>query len=124
MNSKRSHFILLVSRVFIGAIFAKAVFSIFTDSIPIHFATHGAKYLPIPELFVWIGFTFKAVAGICILLGFKTRTAAYVLIAYTLFTAFNFHDFGGTVFMKEISMIGGLLLLSFTGPGRWSLDKI
>ena len=122
-NTSNSHFMLLIGRVLLGIIFAKAVFSIFNGSVPIEFAAKGAKFYPIPALLVWVAYIIKAVAGICLLLGFKTRTAAFALIVFTLMTAFNYHDIGGNVFMKEISMVGGLLVLAATGAGRWSFDR-
>ena len=96
--------------------------SLFQGKIPIEFAVDGSKFVRIPQLFVWFAFIFKAVAGLCLFLGFKTRTAAYGLIVFTVMTALNYHDFGGVVFMKEVSMIGGLLVLAAVGPGRWSFD--
>jgi len=123
VNTRVNNFILLIGRILLGVIFAKAVFSIFNGSVPLEFAAKGAKFIPLPEVAVWVGYIIKAVAGICVLLGFKTRTAAFALIIFTLITAFNYHDIGGNVFMKEISMIGGLLVLAATGAGRWSFDR-
>lgn len=114
---------LLIGRVLLAVIFAKAVFSLFSGSVPVEFAAKGAKFFPIPEVIVWVGYIIKVVAGICVLIGFKTRVAAFALIVFTLMTAFNYHDIGGNVFMKEMSMIGGLLILAAVGPGRWSFDK-
>lgn len=121
-NAGKSHILLLIGRILLGLIYASAVFALFKGKLPIEFAADGANYVRIPQLFVWFAFIIKAVAGICILLGFKTRTAAYTLIVFTLMTALNYQAFGSAVFMKEISMIGGLLLLAAVGPGRWSFD--
>ena len=121
-NSGKNHILLLLGRVLLGLIYASATLAIFKGTLPIDMAANKAKFLPIPLLFVWFAFIIKAVAGICVLLGFKTRTAAYTLIVFTLMTAFNFHTIGGIIFMKEMSMIGGLLILAAVGPGRWSFD--
>jgi len=121
--SNNSHVLLLIGRVLIAAVFAKAVVSLLTGSLPLEYAAKGANFIPVPALFVWFAFIFKVVAGLSILIGFKTRTAAFVLVVFTVLTAFNFHDIGSDVFMKELSMIGGLLILAAVGPGRWSLDK-
>lgn len=123
VNTGNNDLMLLIGRILLGVIFAKAVFSLISGSVPVEFAAKGAKFIPLPEVAVWVGFIIKAVAGICLLLGFKTRTAAFALIVFTLMTAFNYHDIGGNVFMKEISMVGGLLVLAATGAGRWSFDR-
>ena len=123
-HADKNHFLLLIGRILLGIVFAKAVFSLFSGSVPTEFAVKGAKFLPIPEVIVWVAYIIKVVAGICVLVGFKTRTAAFTLIAFTLITAFNYHDIGGSVFMKEISMIGGLLILAASGAGRWSFDRV
>ena len=121
-SSSKNHFLLLAGRILVALIYASAAAALFKGDIPTVFAAESAKYVRVPELFVWFAFIFKAVAGVCLLLGFKTRTAAFGLITFTLMTAFNYHDFGGAVFMKEVSMIGGLLILAAVGPGRWSFD--
>ncbi len=118
----KNHFLLLIGRVFLALVYASAGFALFKGDVPSVFASEAANFVRMPALFVWFAFIVKAVAGVCLVLGFKTRTAAYGLIAFTLVTAFNYHDFGGAVFMKEISMIGGLLILASVGPGRWSFD--
>ena len=123
VNTGNNDLMLLIGRILLGVIFAKAVFSLVSGSVPVEFAAKGAKFIPLPEVVVWVGFIVKAVAGICLLLGFKTRTAVFALIVFTLLTAFNYHDIGGNIFMKEISMVGGLLVLAATGAGRWSFDK-
>ena len=123
VNTGNNDLMLLIGRILLGVIFAKAVFSLISGSVPVEFAAKGAKFIPLPEVAVWVGFIIKAVAGICLLLGFKTRTAAFALIVFTLMTAFNYHDIGGNAFMKEISMVGGLLVLAATGAGRWSFDR-
>lgn len=122
-DSGKNHILLLLGRMLLALIYASAVLAIFKGKLPMEFAIDSANYLRIPQLLVWFAFIVKAVAGICILLGFKTRTSAYTLIAFTVMTALNYHAFGGIVFMKEISMIGGLLILAAVGPGRWSFDK-
>ncbi len=72
---------------------------------------------------VWVGYSIKVIAGIFIVVGFQTRLSALALAVFTLITAFNYHDIGGTIFMKEMTMLGGLLVLAAAGPGRFSVDK-
>jgi putative oxidoreductase len=68
-----------------------------------------------------------------IMLGWRTRIAAIVLMIFTAATTALFHDFWNLTgreqinqmlhAFKNVSMIGGLLILYGGGPGRWSLEN-
>lgn len=68
--------------------------------------------------------------GLAILLGFFSRYAALALAAFCLVTAALFHsNFAGEdaqlqsiMFLKNLAMAGGLLLLFSTGPGKFALN--
>ena len=67
--------------------------------------------------------------GLAILFGFLTRFTALVTAVFTLLTAFLFHadfsqDPNSVMFMKNLSIAGGYLLLGLTGPGAFSIDRI
>lgn len=67
--------------------------------------------------------------GLAILFGFLTRTVAVSTAIFTLLTALIFHrDFAQAgnelMFMKNLSITGGYLLLFITGPGAYSLDRL
>ena len=62
-----------------------------------------------------------------IIVGWKTRIAAFLLAGYTLLTAVLFHnnfaDPGETInFLKNLGIAGGFLLLVAHGAGRLSVD--
>ena len=62
-----------------------------------------------------------------ILAGWQTRWAALALAGFTLVAAAIFHnDFAdqmqSIMFMKNVAIAGGLLLLASHGPGAWSVD--
>lgn len=88
---------------------------------------------PVPELSAVIGVVMEFVVGIALLVGFYTRPLALLLAVYTLGTAFIGHHYWnmtGAVqydnmihFYKNISIIGGLLLLCVTGAGKYSIDR-
>ena len=71
--------------------------------------------------------------GVAITVGFYTRPLALLLCLYTLAAAIIGHQFwhmieadrieGMINFYKNVSIAGGLLLLSVAGPGRYSLDR-
>src|SRR5258708_16334230 len=68
----------------------------------------------------------EALGAIAIILGWQTRVAALLLAGYTLLAALIFHtNFADQIemimFLKNVSIAGGLLLLVANGPGRLSL---
>lgn len=67
--------------------------------------------------------------GLAILFGLLTRTVAIFTVGFTILTALMFHtDFNvapnSLMFMKNLSIAGGFLLLAVTGPGKFSLDHL
>jgi putative oxidoreductase len=67
-----------------------------------------------------------------VLLGFRARLGAFLLLVFLLPTTFLFHNFWGSTgaegtaqllqFLKNLSIMGGLLLLCAYGAGPLSLD--
>ncbi len=65
--------------------------------------------------------------SIAIILGYRTRLAAFLLAGFCIVSALIFHRALGDqvqfiMFMKNLAMAGGFLLLVARGPGEWSLD--
>jgi putative oxidoreductase len=111
-------YIMLVGRVLLVLVYFIGGFGLLTGGVPVEFAaTKG-----IPAFLVWLAFVLKLVGGLGIIVGFQTRLFALGLAFFTVCTAFIFH-YMDSVFWKEISMIGGLLLLAAAGPGAISLDE-
>ncbi|TNE61406.1 MAG: DoxX family protein [Alphaproteobacteria bacterium] len=79
-----------------------------------------------PMLF-WPSALFEFLAGIAILLGVGTRGVALLLAGFCLLTAFWFHrDFTDqmqmVLFMKNLGLAGGFLMLVRCGAGEYSID--
>jgi putative oxidoreductase len=71
----------------------------------------------------------ELVGSITVILGYFTRFGALLLIVFLIPTTLIFHTrFDDQVqmimFMKNVSMLGGCLVLLAHGPGRWSLDAL
>ncbi|OIV47454.1 hypothetical protein BK025_04105 [Sodalis sp. TME1] len=67
--------------------------------------------------------------GLAVLFGLLTRSVALITVVFTLLTAFIFHaDFtqaGNQInFMKNLTIAGGYLLLTVSGPGAFSIDRL
>ncbi|HFK2920947.1 DoxX family protein [Stenotrophomonas beteli] len=81
----------------------------------------------VPGILLWPTIIFEIGSGLCILLGFQTRLVAIVLAGFSLVTAFVFHHNLGDatqqiMFLKNLGLAGGFLLLACTGAGRYSID--
>lgn len=107
-----------VARTALVLIYFMGGFSLLTGNAPVEFAaTKG-----VPAIAVYVGYAIKLFGGLAVIIGFQTRIAALLLVLFTLGTAFIFHGEFDSVFWKEISMIGGLLLVAAYGPGELSVD--
>jgi len=65
--------------------------------------------------------------AIAIIVGFRTRLVAFLLAGFCVLSALIFHRALGDqvqfiMFMKNLAIAGGFLLLVARGPGEWSLD--
>jgi putative oxidoreductase len=86
-----------------------------------------------PTVIAYLVAAIDLFGGLLILVGYQTRWAAVVLIAFIVLTfifAHNFWTMEGAAraanqahFYKNLGLIGGLLLLIAAGPGRYSLDQ-
>ncbi|MBB2201960.1 DoxX family protein [Gluconacetobacter tumulisoli] len=88
-------------------------------------------HAPFPELAAVLATVTELGIGLAIVAGVLTTPLALILAAYTLITGLIGHPFwnmSGMLrydnmihFYKNISIIGGLLALAATGPGRFAL---
>jgi len=70
----------------------------------------------------------EILAAIAIILGWKTKIAAFLLAGFCILSGLIFHnDFSNQVemimLMKNFAIAGGFLILVVNGPGNFSLDK-
>ncbi|PZO43984.1 MAG: DoxX family protein [Phormidesmis priestleyi] len=114
----------LAARVCLALIFLNAGVNHllgFADFVP----TIASKELPLPELLAVGAIAFLLLGSLSLLLGFKTQVGAILLILFLIPTTLAFHplpsDLGG--FLKNLALIGGLLMTIANGPGLISLDS-
>jgi putative oxidoreductase len=89
--------------------------------------------LPLPQVLAVLAIVVELGSGIAIVLGWKTRWAALAMILFLLAITPIFHAFWAAPpdqalmqtinFQKNVSILGGALLLLAFGPGRYSVDK-
>jgi putative oxidoreductase len=88
--------------------------------------------LPLPEVGAALALTVEIGAGLALIAGFGTRTAALVLALFTLAASYFFHNYWALpvdqqfvqqlLFFKNVAVTGGLLALVAFGAGGWSVD--
>ena len=122
---------LLVARVLLVVLYLLSGWSKVTDySGAVAFmAQVGA---PLPALAAAVAIFMEVPVAIAILVGAFTRPLAVLLALYTLATAFIGHHYWTMTgpaqldnlihFYKNISIMGGFLLLYVAGPGKYSVD--
>lgn len=118
--------LLLVARILLSFMFVMAGLQKFGD-LSGTAGYIGSVGLPAGTVLSPLSAVFEIVAGLAVLVGLRTRIAAWALAAFCAFTAFVFHyapaDMMQTLlFTKNLTIAGGLLALSVAGAGAWSLD--
>jgi putative oxidoreductase len=88
--------------------------------------------VPLPTASHVIAIAFMLVGGILLVLGYYARFGATLLLIFLMLAAYYFHDFwtleGAAAqeqqihFMKNVAMMGGMLIVIANGPGAWSID--
>lgn len=124
-------FMLLAGRVLFGWIFILSGWRKLMD-IPAFVASMPRRDLP-----NWLGYIappVEFIGGILLVAGFATRYTALVMFVFLLFATFSSHRYWNfpeaqranqySHFWKNISMIGGSVLLFITGAGKLSLDAM
>jgi len=87
---------------------------------------------PMTDVLVWVVIAVEIGAALLLILGWKTRYAAWALALFTLiatFAAHRFWEFDAAQyanqmnhFLKNLAIVGGMLILAATGPGPFSVD--
>ena len=132
MTTTQRDSVALLGRVLLAAIFIISGwgkitgFSETVDSI-------ADKGLPVPQLLAAISILIELGTGLAIVSGWKTRYAALAMVVFLVVITPIFHGFWNVPadqammqqinFMKNLSILGGMLVLFAWGPGRFSFDE-
>ena len=124
--------ILLVGRIVLGAIFVKSGLQKLL-ALGAFAASLAGRGVPQSSFWAVVGATVEFVGGILIITGLKTRYASLLMILFVIVAtgiSHRYWDFAEAAarraqesqFFKNLSIMGGFILLFATGPGRFSLD--
>ncbi|MFT6767513.1 MAG: putative oxidoreductase [Burkholderiaceae bacterium] len=120
----------LIGRILLAALFIPAGISkiVGFDGTVGYIASVG---LPLATLAAIIAVVVELIAGLALLVGYRIKLAAAVLAVFTLVATVLFHNFWAMpadqaymqqlMFMKNIAVVGGLLLVAALGGGTWVL---
>jgi len=111
---------------------------IFLMSGPRHFFSQTIAYaasqgVPVTSIVVPFSGLLAVLGGLSILLGYRARIGAWLIVLFLAGVTPMMHKFWVVtdpmtyqmqfiMFMKNVSMLGGALVISQLGAGPWSLD--
>jgi putative oxidoreductase len=103
-----------------------------------HFASQSIAYaaskgVPMASIAVPLSGVIALAGGLSILLGYRAKIGGWLIVLFLVCVTPMMHQFWAVadpmthqiqiaMFMKNLSMLGGALLISQFGAGPWSLD--
>lgn len=93
----------------------------------------AAKGIPAPTLMLVGAIVFLIAGGLSVVVGYRARVGAFLLLVFLMLASYYFHDFWRLTdpkeaqeqtiqFMKNLSMMGAMVFIIANGSGAWSLD--
>ena len=122
----------LIGRVFLAVIFVVSGYGKISGFQGL-VGLIASKGFPAAQVFAAATIVIEVGVALMLVAGWKARWAAFVLALFTAIVTFFFHNFWAAPeaqkmmeqinFMKNLALIGGLLMVMAFGPGRLSVDK-
>jgi putative oxidoreductase len=131
MSSPAAGPIVLLGRFFFVLIFLMAGPNHFSSQTIAYAASQG---VPMASFAVPFSGALAVLGGLSILLGYRARIGAWLIVLFLVGVTPMMHKFWTVpdpmmhqmqmiMFMKNVAMLGGALLISQFGAGPWSLDS-
>jgi len=88
--------------------------------------------LPLPDILLALSIVLELGGGLALIFGWKVRWAAALIFLYLIPVTAIFHNPIGAGahaqeqlihMMKNLSIMGGMLMLVAFGPGAWSIER-
>ena len=125
-----NHYLSLLARIFLSTIFLWSGINKITNPLATqeNMSAHG---MPLTSIFLVAAISLEILGGLSVLLGIKPRWGAAMLIIFLIPATLIFHtDFSTEIeqamFLKNLAMLGGLLMLIQHGGGNivlWEADR-
>jgi putative oxidoreductase len=120
-------YVALAARICLSLIFLKAGVSHiigFNQTVKMM----AGQGLPIPNILLIFTIAFQLLGGLSLLFGYQVRIGSILLIIFLIPASFAFHNFlvdpsQTNDFLKNIGLIGGLLMVIYAGAGTLSIDS-
>ena len=120
-----------IGRVLFALIFVASVVGRFSSAEIAEASAHG---VPFATIVVPLAGLIALVGGVCVMLGYRARFGALLLLIFLVPVTLVMHRFWGLSdpqaammqrihFMKNTSLIGACLLIMHVGSGPYSLDS-
>jgi putative oxidoreductase len=123
---------MLIGRVLLALMFVLAGFGKLFGGLEGTAGYIASVGLPMPTVLAAGAGVLELGAGLLLIIGWQARWAALALALFTLVASFIFHAYWSLpadqqmmqqlMFMKNVSIVGGLLVLFAFGAGPLSLD--
>ena len=120
-----------LARIFYSFIFIFAGIGHFTNPQMVAYA--AAQGVPMAPFLVPLAGLLALAGGVSVLLGYKAKWGAWLLVAFLVPVTLTMHRFWGLtdpqaammqmiMFEKNLAMLGGALLITHFGSGPYSLE--
>ncbi|EEQ05702.1 DoxX family protein [Yersinia bercovieri ATCC 43970] len=118
---------LLVARILMPMLFIVAGYGKMGDAYA--GTQQYMQAMGVPGFFLPLTILLEFGGGLAILFGFLTRTTALFTAGFTILTALIFHTnfvegVNQLMFMKNLTIAGGFIVLAVAGPGGFSIDRL
>jgi len=120
-----------IGRILFALIFLRSGFGHFSQQTIGYAQMH---HVPLASVLVPVSGIIAIAGAISIMLGWKARMGAWLIVAFLVPVTLMMHDFWNltdpmermlqtVMFMKNLSMLGGALLVAYFGAGPVSVDE-
>jgi len=127
-----NRFTVLFARIFLGSMFLAAGAMKIAGFTAIT-SMAAAKGLLFPAASIAVAAAIEIAGAVMLFIGYRARLAAFILFVYLIPTTLIFHNFWAAHgmeqqmqlinFLKNVAIMGGLLMVAGTGPGSVSLGE-